>query len=310
MREGGGETKAKKGNRLGRTTLLSAIRSDLKAASGRDDLKYDAAPEIASRTAHDVPIEERAGYPIVLAEGSVQPKDWVTAQGVKIMVDFSRPAWMPDDWGQGVKTTQRISRSVKGSGGTLTSFVSPDGKVFYHKKSCERYAGRKFAANEGFQGQVRRARLQSQQAIQLARLQIRNASASAPAPEVVDEDASFFQLLSAEERRSLPDISEFHFAVVSARRAAKIEGVRDIWMVQSQFLEGVPRRHGTSTRQACKTTLRLVSELWLGGSSRRLGTRRWMTRRRKARCACNAPTISLPGSTERASVPLCEQTTP
>lgn len=237
MREGGGETKAKKGNRLGRTTLLSAIRSDLKAASGRDDLKYDAAPEIASRTAHDVPIEERAGYPIVLAEGSVQPKDWVTAQGVKIMVDFSRPAWMPDDWGQGVKTTQRISRSVKGSGGTLTSFVSPDGKVFYHKKSCERYAGRKFAANEGFQGQVRRARLQSQQAIQLARLQIRNASASAPAPEVVDEDASFFQLLSAEERRSLPDISEFHFAVVSARRAAKIEGVRDIWMVQSQFLE-------------------------------------------------------------------------
>ena len=34
---------------------------------------------------------------------------------------------------------------------------------------------------------------------------------------------------------------KFHFAVISARRAAKVQGIRDVFMVDSQFKEaGVP----------------------------------------------------------------------
>lgn len=51
-----------------------------------------------------------------------------------------------------------------------------------------------------------------------------------------DSDASFFKLLSSNERKNLPSTDEFHFCVVSARRATSLEGVRDIWMVQSQLV--------------------------------------------------------------------------
>jgi len=50
-------------------------------------------------------------------------------------------------------------------------------------------------------------------------------------------DADFFKILSAAERKKLPETKEFHFGVVSARRANKIEGVRDIFTVQCQFDE-------------------------------------------------------------------------
>jgi len=52
-----------------------------------------------------------------------------------------------------------------------------------------------------------------------------------------DSDTTFFKVLSAKERKHVPRKDELHFAVVSARRATSVEGVRDIWMVQSQFIE-------------------------------------------------------------------------
>lgn len=57
----------------------------------------------------------------------------------------SRPrahkAWLPDEWGQGVKQTQPTSRSTGGGGGILTCYVAPDGKSFFHKETSQLYAG-------------------------------------------------------------------------------------------------------------------------------------------------------------------------
>lgn len=232
-------TKAAKAKRLvGRGTLRSALVSGLKEQCGRTDLKFDAAPKVASKVLHSVPPEQRAGYPLTRPKGSVEPRDWRTSEGVKVEVDFTRPAWMPDDWGQGVKTTNPTSHSTGGGGGTLTSYVAPDGKVFYHKRRAEEYAGRTFGPTDGFNGQVRLAKLQAKQAVQLARIQIKDDGSSESQTLIgTDPDASFFKLLSAQERKCLPKEDGFHFCVVSARRATTVEGVRDIWMVQSQFVQ-------------------------------------------------------------------------
>ena len=88
---------------------------------------------------------------------------------------------MPDDWGQGVKFTSPVWKSRNGFGGTLTSFVSPDGKVFYHRWRAEMHAGRKFTLTDGFKSQLRLAQLQGKQ---------------------VDE-SEFFKLLTAKERAQL-----------------------------------------------------------------------------------------------------------
>jgi len=147
--------------RVAKGTLRSALVSQLKAQTGRKDIKFDAATSVAANTQVTIAIKERAGYPVTFPKGSVDPKDWKTAKGVKIEVDFSRCFWLPDDWGQGVKMTLPVSRSTGGGGGILTTFVGPDMKSFFHKSKVEEYVGRSLDVKEGWNGQVRAARLQA-----------------------------------------------------------------------------------------------------------------------------------------------------
>lgn len=237
----GGTKKANALKRVNKNTMRMSLVAGLKAQSGRKDIDFEEAPAVAARAIHTVAVEDRAGYPVKRAKGSVDPRRWRTQNGKEVMVDFTRYAWLPDDWGQGVKITNPTAHSTGGGGGTYTVIVAPDGKIFYHRGPAEEYAGKKFSPEAGFNGQVRLAQLQAKQAIQLARTEIKEAGSGGSRAGGgligTDSDASFFKLLSAAERKCLPSASEFHFGVVSARRATKPEGVRDIFMVQSQLLE-------------------------------------------------------------------------
>jgi len=235
-----------KAKRLGRTALTGALVAMLKSTGGRSDLKYDAAHKAATGTMHLVPLKERAGYPLKFPKGSVDPKNWRTGitagserGGKPVIVDFNRASWLPDDWGQGIKSTSPISRpDIKpGNGGTYTVFMSPTGETFYHKWAGENASGRTFTDEGGRNGQIRKAQLQGQQSIQVVRAQIRDSQFTGSERIGFDGDDQFFKLLSPQERKCLASKDAFHFCIVSARRATSLKGIQDIFMVQSQFLE-------------------------------------------------------------------------
>lgn len=223
--------------RVNKRSLASALVAEIKARSGRKDLGFNKAPEFATKTIHKVAPEQRAGYPVKLTKGAVHPKDWRTKDGKHVDVDFARFGYLPDNWGQGVKATEPNSRTKKkdSGGGILPCYVAPDGKtIFYHKHKAEQYFGRKFSVDDGINGQIRVATLQAEQAVQLARAQIKDCG-NCSSYIGADSDASFFKLLTARERKVLPPISDLHFCVISGRRATKLEGIRDIFTVQMQF---------------------------------------------------------------------------
>eukprot|EP00441_Pelagodinium_beii_P046559 CAMPEP_0197622296 /NCGR_PEP_ID=MMETSP1338-20131121/2652_1 /TAXON_ID=43686 ORGANISM="Pelagodinium beii, Strain RCC1491" /NCGR_SAMPLE_ID=MMETSP1338 /ASSEMBLY_ACC=CAM_ASM_000754 /LENGTH=581 /DNA_ID=CAMNT_0043192011 /DNA_START=80 /DNA_END=1825 /DNA_ORIENTATION=+ len=223
--------------KMNRRGLGSALHAMVKAEGGRKDIEFEDAPETHSSLMKDVPITERAGYPAKRAKGSVDPANWVTNGGKKVIVDFGRHAWLPDEWGQGVKATNTCWRSAAGgAGGTYTVMVSPDGKVFYHRKDAEKYDGKAFSLKRGFDGQVRKAKLQAKEQVQLARMQIKEISSSS-SDIGTDSAKSLFQILSPAEQKCIAKPSDFHFCVVSARRATQLEGIRDIFTVQSQLAE-------------------------------------------------------------------------
>jgi hypothetical protein len=227
-----------KPKRLSKSTIRSALVADLKTQSGRKDIKFDKTPDVANRAMISVPIEQRAGYPVKRAKGSVDPKDWKTEKLVKVNVDFARHAWLPDDWGQGVKITIPTAHSTGTGGGTYTVIIAPDGKVFYHRVHAEEYAGYKFSNELGFNGQIRFAKLRAEQQIQLARMAIKDVSKGKSVQLIgTDPDEKLFRVLSPAERKCLVGKDKFHFAVVSARRATSVTGVADIFAVQTQLLE-------------------------------------------------------------------------
>lgn len=228
----------KKSTLLRKSTIRSALVAGLKEQSGRTDLKFDKSPELASRAMNSVPVEQRAGYPVKRAKGAADPRHWKTNHDVKVEVDFGRYPWLPDEWGQGVKITNPTAHSTGHTGGTYTVIVAPDGKIFYHRGPAEDYAGFHFSNELGFNGQVRLAQLQAQQQIQLARMAIRE-SVKGQDQQIIstDRDETLFRLLSAAERKHLVNKSNFHFAVVSARRASSVSGVADIFTVQMQLVE-------------------------------------------------------------------------
>eukprot|EP00927_Polykrikos_kofoidii_P033352 TRINITY_DN28205_c0_g1_i2.p1 TRINITY_DN28205_c0_g1~~TRINITY_DN28205_c0_g1_i2.p1 ORF type:complete len:468 (-),score=78.92 TRINITY_DN28205_c0_g1_i2:319-1722(-) len=211
--------KMKTTKRLRKGSLRGALQVLMKQKGGRKDINFEKAPKLATNAMHAVPIKKRAGYPLVRAKGSADPAKWTTNGGKKVVVDFVRHAWLPDDWCQGVKATNPTAHSTGGQGGTYTVIMSPDGKTFYHRSSAEEYAGRQFSAKDGFRGQLRQAWLQGEQAV------FKN-----------DTDASFFKILSSSERKCLPNKEDFHFCIISARRAGTVEGVKDIAVVQAAFL--------------------------------------------------------------------------
>mmetsp|Transcript_92878 Transcript_92878/g.161391 ORF Transcript_92878/g.161391 Transcript_92878/m.161391 type:complete len:491 (-) Transcript_92878:80-1552(-) len=228
----------KKSILLKKTTIRSALVAGLKSQSGRKDLKFDKSPDVASRAMNSVPVEQRAGYPVKRAKGSFNPMHWKTTNSVKVEVDFARHAWLPDEWGQGVKITQPTAHSTGHTGGTYTVIVAPDGKIFYHRKPAEDYAGYQFSKELGFNGQIRLAQLQAQQQIQLARMAIRESKkGTGQALITTDSDETLFRHLSAAERKHIVHKNNFHFGVISARRATSPSGIADIFTVQTQLVE-------------------------------------------------------------------------
>lgn len=210
--------KKKDVERLRKNSLMSALKIGLKQQSGRKDIAFSAAGKLAKKAMNAVPLKDRAGYPVARAKGSVDPRDWKTKVNVPVIVDFSRHAWLPDDWGQGVKITRPTAHSTGTGGGTYTVLVAPDGKIFYHKVDAEAYAKKEFTVEGGRRGQYRTAELQKAQAL------ISN-----------DSDASLFKVLDTRERKCIPSKDEFHFCIVSARRARSLEGITDIARVQTAF---------------------------------------------------------------------------
>lgn len=228
----------KKGIKTGlwikKNSLRDALVNQLKEGTGRKDINIGSVSKVTARSESAIPIEERGGFPLKLTKGGVHPKDWMTAKGVKIIVDFQRATWLPDDWGQGVKQTQPTSHSTGGGGGILTTFVAPDGRSFFHKETSQQYAGRTLTSKDGWNGQIRLAKLQAMQTVQLIQNVAKDKDESLMEGKL-DNDATLFKLLSRTERQRLPNKAEFHICIVSARRASKFEGIKDIFTVEMLF---------------------------------------------------------------------------
>mmetsp|Transcript_87266 Transcript_87266/g.138450 ORF Transcript_87266/g.138450 Transcript_87266/m.138450 type:complete len:620 (+) Transcript_87266:81-1940(+) len=220
---------------LRRDALGFALKAMLKKKGGRTDIEIQDAPKSHHSLMTEVPLHERAGYPLVRDKGSVDPATWRSLDGKEIIVDFSRHAWLPDTWGQGVKSTKPKSFKKTNTGGTYTVMVSPEGKVFYHRKAAEEFYGQPFSLELGFNGQVRTAKLQGQEAIQVARASIKDINAKGEIK--TDADSMLFGLLKPSEKKFLVSKNKFHFCIISARRATQASGIRDLFMIQSQFVE-------------------------------------------------------------------------
>lgn len=80
------KTKAKavdtKPAKIGRGTLRQALQATMKNASGRNDLDYSEGSSASRAVADGIPVEDRAGYPVKLQQGAVDPAEWRTTRGV------------------------------------------------------------------------------------------------------------------------------------------------------------------------------------------------------------------------------------
>jgi len=139
-----------------------------------------------------------------------------------VRVSIGRPVWwLPKGWGQGVKTT---------CAAWLGCFISPEGKMYYHKHVVEQIVGKKFtkpptARQDHVEWATKRARIAIAEGKTFRRT----------LPKVSADDRLFANL-SAAERRHLPAVKDLHFAVVSARRAKNEQGLRNICAVQAQLV--------------------------------------------------------------------------
>eukprot|EP00927_Polykrikos_kofoidii_P043737 TRINITY_DN3781_c0_g1_i2.p1 TRINITY_DN3781_c0_g1~~TRINITY_DN3781_c0_g1_i2.p1 ORF type:complete len:569 (-),score=95.92 TRINITY_DN3781_c0_g1_i2:347-2053(-) len=197
-------------------SFRSMLLNKLKIDGGRTDVRVLEFSKAQMDGMLAVPLQKRAGYPVKRRKGSVDPKDWKTIEGKPVIVDFSREAWLPDDFTQGLKSTNKVHWKQGGSGGTYTVYMDPAGRTFYHKFQVEDTLGAKISPIAGWNGAKRQASL----TLETMRL---------------DSDATFFKLLSARERACLPKASDIHFGVVSARRARSEKGLKSIAFVQTSF---------------------------------------------------------------------------
>ncbi|CAE8583534.1 unnamed protein product [Polarella glacialis] len=203
--------KAKKVLKAGkRGPALLRSRGSIRAALAELVKGEKGASKAAVKAMNAIPIERRAGFPLVQQRGSGDPRKWKTIEGVQVHVDFTRKPWLPDDWCQGVKRTA--------GGNTYTVYKPPrEMRTFYHQYQCEDYLRRMLTTADGFKGQLRVAAMQREQS-------------------QLDSDASLFKLLSSRERAHLPRKDAFHFCIISARRAQDPGGARDIAGVQHAFV--------------------------------------------------------------------------
>uniref|UniRef100_A0A7S1S9D4 Uncharacterized protein n=1 Tax=Alexandrium catenella TaxID=2925 RepID=A0A7S1S9D4_ALECA len=141
------------------------------------------------------------------------PAHW--PKGVRVHV--GRPVyWLPKGWGQGVKTTC-VAR--------LAAFVSPEGKMYYHRHTVEFIIGRKLGPDDSLEG-----------ATGWAREQIETGRNWRGQPPKFASDSKMFTSLNQREKQHLVSTEVFHFAIVSARRAEDLQGIRNIVNVQAQLV--------------------------------------------------------------------------
>lgn len=220
--------------RIAKAAVRGALVSSIKSKSGRKDIVVDDAARAAEKIRLSTPPKERAGYPLKISKGAVEPERWKTKTGVEVEVDFSRCHWLPDDWGQGIKRTKKTilkARPRRQGGGVLTTFVAPNGvDCFFHKDKVEEYVGRKLTKKDGLNGQIRSCKLAAATAIAVAKEEHKLGDTNF---RMSDADENFFAILTKEEQKNIPKESEFHFCVISGRRATNPEGIQDIFVVQS-----------------------------------------------------------------------------
>jgi len=140
------------------------------------------------------------------------PAHW--PPGVRVDVG-RRVYWLPPDWGQGVKLT---------CPSRLVTYVSPEGRTFYHRHVVERIVGRKLGPSDGKEG-----------LINWAKTQIKSKKDFRAQTPKFHADARLFACLSKKEQSALAAPKDFHFAVISALRATDMKGVRGIVNVQAQL---------------------------------------------------------------------------
>jgi len=127
-----------------------------------------------------------------------------------VVVDGYRACWLPDDWAQVMKNT--------GPGGVYHGWMSPEGKFFYHRtgypSAIEETLGRKLKLADGMNGLLR---------------SVKNSVKPGADKEFLRD------CLKAAEKKCIAPATEFHFAVVSARRASNESGQHDILKVEGLF---------------------------------------------------------------------------
>mmetsp|Transcript_113611 Transcript_113611/g.331966 ORF Transcript_113611/g.331966 Transcript_113611/m.331966 type:complete len:559 (+) Transcript_113611:45-1721(+) len=142
-----------------------------------------------------------------------------------VRVHIGRPVyWLPEGWGEGVKTT---------CASKLRCYISPEGKAFYHRHIVEAVHGEKLGRpSDSPEKALKWAKTWSKDRITAGELFGRGV------PDF-GADVQLFKNLTKRERTFLlASGSEFHFAVISARRADNEKGLRAIVSVEAQLRAG------------------------------------------------------------------------
>eukprot|EP00933_Yihiella_yeosuensis_P051796 TRINITY_DN49768_c0_g1_i1.p1 TRINITY_DN49768_c0_g1~~TRINITY_DN49768_c0_g1_i1.p1 ORF type:complete len:547 (-),score=114.89 TRINITY_DN49768_c0_g1_i1:136-1776(-) len=143
------------------------------------------------------------------AKGPLPPSQW--PPGIRAL-DGPPPFWLPADWAHGVKTTCKTFLKV---------FIAPNGKTYYHREVIEKIIQTQLGGLEGFK---RHALERFKEGTDWMGARVK-----------FTPDSKLFSVLSAREKTFLPSPKEFHFAVVSARRANKTSGIRGIVQVEAKL---------------------------------------------------------------------------
>jgi hypothetical protein len=149
------------------------------------------------------PPEQRSGAPL---KGGFP----LSKYPPNVIVDCQRCAWLPDEFAQVMKNT--------GPGGVYFGWMDPSGKFMYHRsgypQAIEESLGRKLTVMDGLNG-------------------LTVAIKKFISPKA---DKTFLQeCLSPQERKFVAKPEEFHFGVVSGKRANIESGQIDIMIVETHF---------------------------------------------------------------------------
>jgi len=182
--------------------LAQTVREAFKLGALPGDLTYD----VRCRLLRFLPALEGAPVTSPLPMSQWPP-------GIRAP-DGRAPWWLPENWAHGVKTTCRTRLPV---------FIAPNTRTCYHQETIEAIV------QEELGNQIER--IVSWATKQMSELKDWSG-------DVVrfDPDGQLFSSLSKAERAHLPSADELHFAVISARRANELSGIRGIVNVQSRFL--------------------------------------------------------------------------